>query len=755
MEASAFLPVGVVFFFSGIPALLYQLCWQRMLFTVYGVNIESITVVVSAFMLGLGLGSLAGGRLTVLSKVPPLLLFAVLEFLIAAFGLASPFMFRWVGEVTLGASLVSTAVLSFSLVVFPTVLMGASLPLLVFHLLSGSNNMGRAVGLLYFVNTLGSAAACFLATELTFPHLGLSGSIVAAAMLNGTVAVGALVVHARGRRNRPLATTSGRSQRVGGEAPHPPTPSAEPAHPSTDGLVPFSLVLILSALFGFISLSYEVLLARAYSFVAEGRASAFPLLLGWYLVGIAFGSLASGIYCGRSTASKVEQVKTIGAFLLVVNVFGYLTVPLMGRLVASLPFQYTYPLAALLSGGLGAALPLVTHVGISPDHRAAQRLSYVYVANIVGSTLGSLLTGFFAMDHWGLPTLVLALALLGTLVSLSLFTPRKSVWAWAGVASVGAVVVGAMLTAHTAAFQHIYERLLWKDKYTDNTAPFRHLVETRSGVVSVTRGGMVFGGGVYDGQLSIDPVYDRNSIVRPYIISAFHPAPRRVLVIGLSTGAWTQVILAHPDVREVTAVEINPGYKEVIERSPTVRSLLSNRKLEIVIDDGRRWLARHPTEKFDLIVMNTTFHWHAYAANLLSREFLTEIKAHLSPGGLAIYNTTSSPEAQRTGSVVFDHALRFLNNMYVSTSPLVADRNRLETVLRTYAIDGKRVFDPRDVHDERRLTHILDTLDHFTTPPDLSGFERGTDILARTRGVREITDENMGTEWSFDFSKRK
>src|SRR5712692_4730507 len=54
----------LLFFLSGFPALLYQIVWQRALFTIYGVNVESVTVVVSAFMLGLGLGSLAGGSLS-------------------------------------------------------------------------------------------------------------------------------------------------------------------------------------------------------------------------------------------------------------------------------------------------------------------------------------------------------------------------------------------------------------------------------------------------------------------------------------------------------------------------------------------------------------------------------------------------------------------------------------------------------------------------------------------------------------------
>lgn len=53
----------ILFFFSGFPALIYQLTWQRSLFRIFSVTTESVTIAVTAFMLGLGLGSLAGGWL--------------------------------------------------------------------------------------------------------------------------------------------------------------------------------------------------------------------------------------------------------------------------------------------------------------------------------------------------------------------------------------------------------------------------------------------------------------------------------------------------------------------------------------------------------------------------------------------------------------------------------------------------------------------------------------------------------------------
>src|SRR2546428_9398712 len=79
----------VLFFFSGFPALIYQLTWQRALFRIFGVNMESVTIVVTAFMLGLGLGSLAGGWLSRRSRVPLLVLLAVIELASAAFGAVS------------------------------------------------------------------------------------------------------------------------------------------------------------------------------------------------------------------------------------------------------------------------------------------------------------------------------------------------------------------------------------------------------------------------------------------------------------------------------------------------------------------------------------------------------------------------------------------------------------------------------------------------------------------------------------------
>src|SRR5438309_3981145 len=148
--------IYALFFLSGFPALIYQIVWQRALFTIYGVNIESVTMVVTGFMLGLGLGSLLGGELSK-RDLPLVALFGVAELAISAIGLVSLRLFHWAALYTAGASQLQTGLISLLLVLFPTLLMGFTLPLLVAHIVRVSGSVGGSVAGLYFANTMGSA----------------------------------------------------------------------------------------------------------------------------------------------------------------------------------------------------------------------------------------------------------------------------------------------------------------------------------------------------------------------------------------------------------------------------------------------------------------------------------------------------------------------------------------------------------------------------------------------------------------------
>lgn len=174
----------LVFILSGVAALLYQLIWQRSLMMIYGSNIESVAMVVSAFLVGLGLGSLAGGEVSKRRGMPLVLLFAGAELCIGLYGLASLRLFHWVGSYTLRAGTLETGLLAFVLVFLPTFFMGSTLPLLVAYRVKTTGHVGRSVSWLYFVNTLGAALGAFLAAFGVLGRFGLSGSTQVAAALN-------------------------------------------------------------------------------------------------------------------------------------------------------------------------------------------------------------------------------------------------------------------------------------------------------------------------------------------------------------------------------------------------------------------------------------------------------------------------------------------------------------------------------------------------------------------------------------------
>lgn len=200
--------IYAVFLLSGFAALLYQIVWQRALYAIYGINIESVTMVVTAFMLGLGLGSLAGGIVSKDPKRPVLLMFSGVELGIGLFGIVSLSVFHAVGKVTLGMGPFPTFIVTFLLVLFPTLLMGSTLPLLVAHLVRENKNVGKSVGTLYFVNTLGSAFASAAAVLVIMGKAGQMGSVRIAAAMNVAVSGLAYLAH-----RRLLAAEAAKAQR--------------------------------------------------------------------------------------------------------------------------------------------------------------------------------------------------------------------------------------------------------------------------------------------------------------------------------------------------------------------------------------------------------------------------------------------------------------------------------------------------------------------------------------------------------------
>lgn len=430
------------------------------------------------------------------------------------------------------------------------------------------------------------------------------------------------------------------------------------------------LALVLSFSVGFLSLSQEILWVRLVSFGQQGRPQAFSIVLAAFLVGIALGAIV-----GRRLCAKSAALARSAAWVLLLAA----TVDLALMLVASDVLTYSarrLPLLAMLisltAGLKGILFPIVHHLGSDEiDRRVGRSISRIYFGNVIGSSLGPLVTGFWLLDHIDIEQ---AFALVGTLTAaLGVATLYVVARPHRGFAWAPGLVLLTFGSYATFRPPNIIEplALAW-----DSKAQVKHVIQNKHGILHVLAedephsGDITYGGNDYDGRIATDMSRNSNGLDRAYVMALMHPQPKRVLVIGLSTGAWTQVLLGLPGIEQVDVVEINPGYLELMKLYPEVAGVLSDPRVHIQIDDGRRWLRRNPDAQYDLILQNTTHHWRAYSSMLLSVEYLQEVRRHLRPSGLIALNTTRSADAYQTALAMFQHVVRYKNFVYMSEHEL-------------------------------------------------------------------------------------
>jgi SAM-dependent methyltransferase len=232
---------------------------------------------------------------------------------------------------------------------------------------------------------------------------------------------------------------------------------------------------------------------------------------------------------------------------------------------------------------------------------------------------------------------------------------------------------------------------------------------------------------------SIDVDTNPNHLERLYMVALMMQGPKRVLFVGLSTGAWVRAMQGFPSVERIDVVEINPAYVDLIRSYAQLLPLLQDPRIHVHVDDGRRWLRRNPLTRFDLVVQNTTFYWRANAGNLLSREYLSEVKKHLDPGGVVICNTTGSFDVLASTQAVFVYAYRYSNFVYASDQLLTATLSGLWKVRRP---DGA-AFTP----DDRPTGSVAALLAGARLEP-VREF-----IARRHADARIITDDNLLSEY--------
>ena len=245
-------------------------------------------------------------------------------------------------------------------------------------------------------------------------------------------------------------------------------------------------VLMLAAAGGFVSLSYEIFFFRTVSYASGSSATAFAVILSAFLVGIASGSQQAAEQC--KTATHAETIRRLIDTLLMACLLGILFLPLLdhlawlGRGVVGAAMLMVYVMAR----SWGAVLPNLAELSIAADEKAGMRIAFLYLANIIGSAAGSVITGFVLMDHLGLVAIGTTLVMAGVLYTLVfiviLVAPVRVKLRRAALA----VTIGLAAVVVAPRFsQHVLESLQWKGKPPEGA--FVKVLENRSGIIARSR----------------------------------------------------------------------------------------------------------------------------------------------------------------------------------------------------------------------------------------------------------------------------
>ena len=699
----------VVFFASGFAALLYQVIWQRLLVFFSGADVYSVTLIVTTFMAGLGLGNLVGGYVAdLLSRRTNLVLFIAAEVAILIFGLLSKgffYDFLYTRHPELGQSNWLLWIVLFCSLLWPTFFMGVSLPLLAKALTRDVGEAAPTIGRLYGINTLGAAVGALVTTWILLPQLGLEQTLTVGAALNFACAC-ALILLIISILNQPEASRVTADLRQ--QAPNPFPPQTADSAEFT-----FGTWLLLYVLSGFIALSLEILWLRLLSVMLKCTAFAFGTMLTIYLGGLGLGAIAGTNFVQRSRrpASMFLALQTlvavsagIGIVLLVSHSAEFLIPNLSTYFGIRDPLNVSLALNGILSWWQNQAvppdtsteigrfvlffgvvplfliLPATTLMGLSFPYlqkavqhdidKIGRRVGALQVANILGCMAGASLTGLALLNQFGTAvTLKIVISLASIFVALWLRNIfRMRIGSVAFALALMAIAFVALPSAQT----------LWSRLH--GAAPSRVVfAEDGSGVSLMRDDGTesnpyitVFVNGL---GYSWIPYGDIHTVLGalPLLV---HPDPRDIAVIGLGSGDTLFSIGGRPEVRSIRCIEIlrpqlpNLRQLSMTHPDPGLLKLLEDKRVEHLSGDGRAYLMRSEL-RFDLIEADAQWPTTAYAGNVYSREYFELLKSRLKVGGFAV-TWVPTERIHQTFVRVFPYVLRFGDNVDVGSSQPIA-----------------------------------------------------------------------------------
>jgi len=630
----------VLFFLSGITGLIYEVAWTRMLTLVFGHTVHAVSTVLAAFMGGLALGSYLFGRLADRLR-RPLVVYAVLEVGVGVFALAVPSLFAGLDvffaplyqrlqERFMLFALARFAV-CFGLLLLPTILMGATLPVLTRAAVRESRTLGAKIGRLYAVNTLGAVVGCFLSGFVLIEVLGVSGTIRAAAALNLALAAAAGCV----------AIVAGRAA----AAPQAASLDAdrEPEGGGSGEAIFPGLLLPIYAVSGLVALALEVAWTRAliFSLFVGSSTYAFSTMLTIFLLGLGAGSLlAAPLVDGLR-----DRMRALVWAQAIVGIFAILSVPALAALsglharesgqvswlfgtLGDVLKSATVMLAPTLA--MGAMFPLFARVYVGTASGAGGAVGRLYFANTAGAIVGAVGAGFWLIPALGLSRSIVLLggisvSLGAVLLALSrAATPRLRL---AGAACAAGALALAALLPGVSPLQKVGrgESLLY---YREGSAGTVAVVETPSA----------------ERRLQIDNVWiaGTNPVMRTahktlaHVPSLLHPDPKNVLTVGFASGGTSYSFTRHAGIERIECVEIADEVLKTREFFSSINDhVLDDPRFRIALEDARSYLLLG-NGAYDIIATDCTDLRYKSDANLYTLEYFQLCRRRLREDGLLV-----------------------------------------------------------------------------------------------------------------------
>lgn len=678
--------------------MLYQVVWQRMLGLFSGSDVRSVTIVVASYLLGLGLGGLLGGMVSDrLSRRKAVQVYGLCNLGIAAFAMVSPLLFYdllFRQLQSLSASTVLTLAIVWVSLLIPTVLIGISLPLLSKAISPNASQAASQIGVLYGVNTLGAGVGSLITGWWFVGTLGYVHTLYGGAALSIGVGLTAL-----GIANQLQTSLEPRLE---------PENLMRATVARSIGLLSVPRPVLewcgLVFLSGFAAISLEILWFRVLDTILQSIAYTYAHLLAFILISNALGSLM-----GASVIQKVRQPRQ-AFFLMIGSAVAYAVIAIwltslywqshppdlqhdLGyinpeRLNATVALKYgVLPLMLLVPPNLllGAYFPVVQKAIQTDEHQIGQRVGLIQVANILGNTIGSLLTGLVLLDSLGTAHSLRLLALVGLGFMFWLF-PRLPK---AGLTR--RLTSGLMITLAAIGVVFPHSAGFWAALHGIQSQAYFIVDEDSTGIAAITEAnqqGTLLASGQAQAEIPYLPVH----ALLGSLPALIHPDPEQIMIIGLGSGGTAHTAGINPATRQVRVIELLGAELTVLRQyaqTPTgkpLKALFQDPRYEFVTGDGRRELMLS-YQKFDIIEADAIYPWRSRAGMLYSQEFFQEVRSHLKPGGIFV-EWNAGIGIKPTFRNVFPHVIQLATSgdLYVllgSDRPIAFDRDTLLTQLNT------------------------------------------------------------------------